>query len=367
MSPLIRICMLSALGLSCPAFSADPPKPQYEHGKIRIEAATSTEKVRNKLSVEHAADYLLKGNAAWMGRRKCVACHTTGSYLQAAPALAPFIGKPAGEVREFYLSELAELKASPKKKFERGTSTAQVVYVASGLAEWDRHLTGKLSAETAEALDFMFQLQNESGTWQSLDCWPPFESSAYQEATVAAIAMATAPDWMKANTDSDGVKKLRSYLKTETPPHDYARVLLLWTANKVPGLLSDKRRQELVDLICSKQRKDGGWSIRSFAKPEEWGSGNRAKKLQREPEFKTTPSDGHMTGLCVMVLRDAGIAADDKRIEKAADWLLHNQRESGRWWTRSLNTDAYHFITYSGTTYPLLALAKCGKLQPLSK
>jgi len=69
-----------------------------------------------------------------------------------------------------------------------------------------------------------------------------------------------------------------------------------------------------------------------------------------------------MTGLAVIVLRDAGIPADDKRIQAAVHWLKTNQRESGRWWTRSLNTDTYHFITFSSTGYSLLALAKCGEL-----
>jgi hypothetical protein len=35
---------------------------------------------------------------------------------------------------------------------------------------------------------------------------------------------------------------------------------------------------------------------------------------------------------------------------------------TGRWWTRSLNTDTHHYITYSGTAYPLLALALCHAL-----
>ena len=45
------------------------------------------------------------------------------------------------------------------------------------------------------------------------------------------------------------------------------------------------------------------------------------------------------------------------------DWLLSNQRESGRWWTESLNSRSrFHFITYSGTVYAALALAKCDAL-----
>jgi squalene-hopene/tetraprenyl-beta-curcumene cyclase len=51
------------------------------------------------------------------------------------------------------------------------------------------------------------------------------------------------------------------------------------------------------------------------------------------------------------------VPKQDARIQRAIEWLLKNQRASGRWWTRSLNTDEWHFITYSGTCYALLALA----------
>jgi squalene-hopene/tetraprenyl-beta-curcumene cyclase len=120
-------------------------------------------------------------------------------------------------------------------------------------------------------------------------------------------------------------------------------------------------------MVWHNQREDGGWSIRSFGKPEEWGSGNRAEKLKAEMEFMNPPSDGHQTGLAVIVLRDAGVPAEDARIQKAVKWLLTHQRQSGRWWTRSLNTDGPHFITYSGTAYPLLALAKCNALPKLEQ
>ena len=115
-------------------------------------------------------------------------------------------------------------------------------------------------------------------------------------------------------------------------------------------------------MIRGHQQDDGGWSIRRFASPETWGSGNRAKKLRAELEFGSPPSDGHMTGLATVVLREAGVPADDPQIQKAVRWLKANQRESGRWWTRSLNTDKHHLITYSGTAYPMLALSLCEEL-----
>ena len=115
-------------------------------------------------------------------------------------------------------------------------------------------------------------------------------------------------------------------------------------------------------MVFSHQQADGGWSMRSFSTPEAWGGGNRAEKIRSEPDFENPPSDGHQTGLAVIVLRDAGVSAEDPRIQKAVNWILANQRTSGRWWTRSLNTDGFHFITYSGTMYPLVALYKCGEL-----
>ena len=42
-------------------------------------------------------------------------------------------------------------------------------------------------------------------------------------------------------------------------------------------------------------------------------------------------------------------------------WLEKNQRASGRWFTRSLNTDSYHFITHAGTAYAVMALHACQK------
>ena len=66
--------------------------------------------------------------------------------------------------------------------------------------------------------------------------------------------------------------------------------------------------------------------------------------------------------MAIVALREAGVPAADPRIQRGLTWLVKNQRESGRWWTRSLNTDRQHFITYSGTAFPLLALSLCDAL-----
>lgn len=146
------------------------------------------------------------------------------------------------------------------------------------------------------------------------------------------------------------------------PQGDYDRTDLLWTAAEYPRLLDVKRMHELTEMVLSHQQADGGWSIRTFAWPEEWGKGNRAQKLREEPEFLRPPSDRHMTGLAIIALRKAGVPASDPRAQRGLAWLLANQRASGRWCSWSLNRDGWQFITYSGTAYPLLALSMCDAL-----
>jgi squalene-hopene/tetraprenyl-beta-curcumene cyclase len=284
------------------------------------------------------------------------------------PSLSPSLGLPPEETREFFISALSKLQEEKPERLKQATRPAQVIYIAAGLAEWDAHVTKTLSTETEKALELMFAIQNENGTWGSLDCWPPFESDAYHEATVAAMAAGTAPGWLQKTSMSaneslkSAVGRLTNYLQTEKPAHDYSRVLLLWANARFPELLPSPQKQELVEVLLKHQRDDGGWSIRSFAAPEAWGGGNRAEKLKSEPEFADPPSDGHMTGLALIVLRESGLDAGDARITKGTTWLKSNQQESGRWWTRSLNTDSWHYITYSGTAYPLLALQMCNLL-----
>ena len=366
-------CALAALApsLISSAFPAEPaagkPEPQYKFGDIEIAVPRGDDPLATKLSLAKALTYLEHGSTAWSGARNCVSCHTNGIYMTVRPALSSALGTPSVEHRDYFVAALRKKQKESASNLKKGTNPEQLIYLAAGLAEWDRHVAGKLSPETDEALRFMFSVQRDDGTWGALDCWPPYESDSYHPATVAAMAVAAAPGWL-ANLKDDkvlaSVEKLKKYLRETPPPHDYGRVLLLWADLRLPGLLADAQRAEFSALVLKHQRADGGWSIRNFAAPEAWGDGRRAEKLRAEPEFQTTPSDGHMTGLAVIVLREAGVAKDDPRLVKAVAWLKANQRESGVWWTRSLNTDKSHFITYSSTAFPLLALSLCDALPP---
>jgi len=368
-APLPRLLLLAASIALPTSLSAAEPH-QYAFESIVVPAATADEPRLERVSTGRAIDHLEQGSVAWSGQRRCISCHTNGSYMLARPALSAALGAPPASTLGFFQEQLTSLSAEPLESLRKSTKPAQVIYLAAGLAEWDKHVTGTLSADTDKALRLLFAIQEDSGTWGTLDCWPPYESDAYHEATVAALAAATAPGWLSAvEAGSDDelktrIERLRTYLRDTPPPHDYGRVLLLQASTRFPGLVDEAGKTSLVALLRRHQRDDGGWSLRTFATPESWGRGNRAEKLRAEPDFATPASDGHMTGLAILALREAGVPADDAGIQRGIAWLQSNQRVSGRWWTRSLNTDSWHFITYSGTTLPLLALHACNALPP---
>ena len=99
-----------------------------------------------------------------------------------------------------------------------------------------------------------------------------------------------------------------------------------------------------------------GWSTASFL--TDW------KGLQEpgDPPLDVKTSDGYGTGFVVVLARECGIAADDPRLQKAVNWMKSNQRESGKWFTRSPVVEAQNLISNIGSAYVILALQACGEL-----
>ena len=337
-------------------------RPQYSADGIEVPGAKSDEP-RIEWSKSRGLEHLDDAALAWGSSRKCVSCHTNGTYLLIRPIMTPSVGAPDRKIRDFFVRQLEEIRRlDPEKAKTQGTRAAQVIYIAAGLAQWDRYVAKRLSVETEEAIDLMFEMQGESGSWHNLDCWPPFESHPYSLAQTAAMALASAPGWLQkqdgGGTHAEAVSRLRDFLKTSELPHDYARVLKLWSALQLDGILTESEKRAFVKMILDKQQADGGWTMRTFATPEQWGQGSRASKLRDEPAEEQSNSDGHMTGLVLWVLTESGLGVENEQIRRGIAWLKDNQRESGRWWTRSLNTDQSHYITYSGTAYAMAVLSR---------
>jgi squalene-hopene/tetraprenyl-beta-curcumene cyclase len=132
-------------------------------------------------------------------------------------------------------------------------------------------------------------------------------------------------------------------------PTLHHRAMVLWGASKLDGLLSKEEKQEIVDKLVGLQEPDGGWGLATLG---DW------KRADSTPQ-NTEHSDGYGTGFVIFILRQADVPADDPRIGKGIAWLKANQRESGRWFTRSLHKDSKHFITHAGTAFAGMAVAEC--------
>ena len=217
----------------------------------------------------------------------------------------------------------------------------------------DAATTGKLHRSTKAALDRSFAEQLENGSWDWPKCnWPPLEHDDYYGVPFVMLAIATAPDgYAKTDIAKKTLAKAADYLKKNPPPDLHHRAMLAWTSTKIDGLMTDDERKAVAKDLLAKQRKDGGWCLPSL--------GDYKKRRDGKPVDPDAPSDGYGTGYAAFVLRQLGVPATDPALVKAVAWLKENQRESGRWYTRSLRTDGPHLITNAGSAFCVLALAAC--------
>jgi squalene-hopene/tetraprenyl-beta-curcumene cyclase len=118
-------------------------------------------------------------------------------------------------------------------------------------------------------------------------------------------------------------------------------------------------------MLWRQQLADGGWSTRRMSDLMRWHEKMDPKvvaMIQSEPDADNPGSDAFMTAFAIVLLREAGVPASDRRIERGLQWLKQNQRVTGRWWMKSLFRDTYHYSTYISTAQALRALALCGEI-----
>jgi len=338
---ILTITALTLAGVAAPAEEKKPANP----GPNRPDEARS-----KTVSIAKGAEFLDTVSANWTTGRKCGTCHTNVPHLLASASLKRKPTEQEALVRKFF-----EDRARNWDRGEKGDKPrwdTEVVVTAVTLALHDAGTTGKLDATTKGALDRMWKVQQKDGAWNWLKCkWPPLEHDDYYGAVFAAVGVGHAPgDYAKSEAAKGGVEKLKGYLKKTEAPNLHHKAFLLWASLKLDGLMSKEEREKTVKALLARQKKDGGWSLPSLGAWEGFdGRDNDAGAA----------SDGYATGLVVFVLRQAGAAADDDAVKKGVAWLKSNQRVSGRWFTKSLNTDRSHFITHAGTAFALMALKAC--------
>jgi squalene-hopene/tetraprenyl-beta-curcumene cyclase len=334
------------------AMVARPGAAQAQESKPagRPSPNSATEPLAPSASMAQAAAFLDDVSVNWTRQHKCGTCHTNYPYLMARPTLKGADGPAMVEVRRFFEDRVAHW--DDDKNSARPRWDAEVVATAAALAFNDEATTGRLHPPTRRALDRTWTVQKPAGGFDWLKCdWPPYEHDDYYGAIVAALAAGHAPDgYARTPAAQAGVARLRTYFAENPPPDLHHATMLLWASTRLDGLVTADQRRSTIDRLRALQQADGGWCLPSI------GNWTRHDGSPNDPR---APSDGYATGLAVLVLRGAGIPATDPAIRRGIAWLLSHQRASGRWFTRSVSTDKYHYITHTGTAFAVLALRAC--------
>ena len=351
-----------------PAASVAKAVFQYKADDIAIPTATADEPKAAAFgaeSIRAAAKYLDDGASAWARSRSCIACHTTGIYMAERTVLTKLLGPPRDEI---FADFVADIPAEGDEK-TKTQPHAFSVWRSLGLAQWDRHVAGKLSEPTQRSLrDMLRRLPNDGFYHTVSKVEIPYTTTSFELTVQAARAMAAAPGWIEGLTDDDlkgRVQRMKTALSAHQPRNNYERALQLQLATAMPELVPQPVRDAAISMLWTRQHADGGWSTRDMSTVENWGDKIRpdvVPMLHAEADAGSPARDAYMTAFAIILLRENGAPSADERIQRGIAWLKSNQRESGRWWMKSLYKPTSHFSTYIATAHALRALALCGEV-----
>jgi squalene-hopene/tetraprenyl-beta-curcumene cyclase len=295
-------------------------------------------------------------------------------------ALTPQLGRPSEEVLADFIKKVPEALGKP------GDSSLASIWRSSGLASWDKHVTGRLSEHTDRSLRHTVSILPEVGFYQTIKLVEiPYITTRFELTVQAARAMATAPGWLANLKEPELLAKIelmKTRLREHQPVSDYELAMKLQLAGLMPELVPDDVRAAATAMLWRQQLPDGGWCLRRMSDVMNWRQeafppragqpwtevmDPQVVALIRDASDAANPgSDPYMTAFAIVLLRESGVPTSDERIQRGVTWLKANQRVSGRWWMKSLYRDTYHYITYISTAQALRALALCDELPAIA-
>ncbi len=350
---LLRLCVL--LFATAPAFVSAQQPITLNDVEVGLPEISVDEPFAAEFSAKKAAEYLDRSALNWLKTKKCATCHTNLFYMAARPALTK-IQPDSGEVRSFYEDYR---KVRWAKKAPNESQGFWPIVVGTGLTLNDVQTTGKLSDVSRDVLDIMWTVQREDGGWRWPHCnYAPIEIDDHYGVTLAALTVGIAPDgYAETPQARAGLDKLRVYFKNNPPKSLHHRAMLAWCSVRVDGIATEEQRQETLSELLALQLDDGGWSTAGFL--TDW----KGLVPEGDNSLHTETSDGYGTGFVIVVARELGVASDDPRLQRGIKWIHKNQRESGKWFTRSPVHDCGNLISNVGSAYVILALQACGELE----
>ena len=354
-------------------------------GQVRGEDAAQpswSPKAAAKYLDERADWYLNWPKAARGQQTVCISCHTAMPIALARPALGGQLGESEAGVIESRMIDSVKKRVenwetivsgspsdkdpflplySDKKPESLGTESVLNAFV---LVNYDtRRAKGALKAPARKALGHLWEQQEENGAWLWLDFGlnPWEKDGAYYGASLAAVAVGMAGQDYYDQADMQArVAVLKKYLKTQFPSQPlHHRVVGLWASSWLPDVLTETDKKKLIEELLNAQEADGGWSLSKLGKQ----SSGTGAWTSHGVYPKGVVSDGYATGLVILALRRAGVAADNPKLQKGIRWLVSHQQE-GSWPANYLNKqrapqdNAGKLMRDAATAFAILALTE---------
>ena len=340
---MLRFTLLTLVAFTFPGLArADEPTLK----KYTAPADNSKdEPIARQFSMDKAVSFLDNAALQWTDKRGCFTCHTNYAYLYVRPMIGANVQAHA-EIRQALEEMVTDRWVLKKPRWD-----AEVVATAAALAFNDSLTTKKLHPVTRLALNKIWTVQQDDGGIKWLLCkWPPMENDDHYGVTLAALAVGVAPEgYAQTKQAKEGLDKLRGWLKENPPQNLHHKAMLLWVSKHLDGFMAKTEQKDAIKELLGKQLPDGGWSSPALFP---WKRGDK-----KEPE--PLISDGYATGFTIYVLRQAGIPANNPALVKGIAWLKSNQRESGRWFSRSLYKDNKHYLSHAGSAFAVMAIQAC--------
>lgn len=305
------------------------------------------EPVAATLDMGKAASFIDGVALNWTRERKCMTCHTNVPYMLARPKVTGGDPKPMQEIRGFLEANVKKWETSKPK------SDYDVVATAVALTWNDVATTGQLHPATKAALDKMWTVQLDDGSWSWPDCdWPPLEHDQFYSVAYVSVAVSMAPEnYRDTPAAKQGMDRVRKYIQANPTKELHHRATLMWASMKLDGIVTPEEKKATLADLRKLQLPDGGWNLPAL--------GPYAKS-RNGVENAMNVSDGYATGFVTYVMRQCGVTADDPALKQSVAWLQKNQRESGRWFTQSPGGSKAQYITNVGSSFAILALDSCG-------